>query len=266
MREKPSSRKNTCEIKCVICDKFTKNKCCDKHRFEVDSGAEKFLKMAKNQLDDVYNHISDWSDTHRLYGADLYYHSTCMRNYVRKTESIGNSDNMSNSNEVENLEHSSCQALEKVVASLTPVLISGTGITLSKVRDKVNQIMHPSQIRNYQVKSFLIQKLGEGIKFCSSTRKNKSFMFFSADLSADDIAGKVRSIGVIKDAAHILRKEIKSFTFGLKKSIVIYLIYKTHGSMERLKEMHKHVLQHYLTLIELPSILTTQKKKRNLPR
>ena len=77
--------------------------------------------------------------------------------------------------------------------------------------------MHPNQIHNYQVKSFLIQKLGEGIKFCSSARKNESLMFFLADLSADDIARKVRSIDVIKNASHILREEIKSRTFGLEK-------------------------------------------------
>ena len=53
LREKPSSGKNIREIKCVICDKFTKNKIYDKHRLEVDSRAERFLKMAKNRLDDV---------------------------------------------------------------------------------------------------------------------------------------------------------------------------------------------------------------------
>ena len=42
-------------------------------------------------------------------------------------------------------------------------------------------------------------------------------MFFSADLLTDDIARKVRSIDAIKDAANILRKEIKSCTFGLEK-------------------------------------------------
>ena len=41
------------------CNKFPKNKIYDKHRLEVDSGSEKFLKMAKNRLDS---------------GADLYYH------------------------------------------------------------------------------------------------------------------------------------------------------------------------------------------------
>ena len=95
---------------------------------------------------------------------------------------------MSNSNEVKDLEHSNCQALDQVVASLTPALLSETGFTLSEVRDKVSKIMHPNQIHNDQVNSFLIQKLGEGIKFYPSTRKNESLMFFSADLSADDIA------------------------------------------------------------------------------
>ena len=123
---------------------------------------------------------------------------------------------MSNSNEIEDLAHSSRQVLNKVVESLTPALLSGIGFTFSEVRDKVNEIMFPNQILNYQVKSFLMQKLGEGIKFCPSTRKNE-LMFFSADLSLDVIAQKVRSIDVIKDAALILRKEIKSRTFGLEK-------------------------------------------------
>ena len=55
LREKPNSRKNIREMKCVISDKFAKNKIYDKRRLEVDSQAEKFLKMAKNRFDDVYN-------------------------------------------------------------------------------------------------------------------------------------------------------------------------------------------------------------------
>ena len=133
-----------------------------------------------------------------------------MRNYVQKTESIDNLDNMSNSNEVEDLAYSSRQ-------TLTPYLFSGTGFTLNKVRDKVNEIMHPNQIHNYQVKSFLILKLGEGIKFCPSTLKNESLMFLSANLSADDIAQKVKSIDVIKDTAHILCKKLKVLYFWSRK-------------------------------------------------
>ena len=67
-----------------------------------------------------------------------------MRNYVRKTESFDNPDNMSNSSEIEDLAHSSRQVLNKVVESLTPALLSGTGFTLSEVRDKVNEIMLPN--------------------------------------------------------------------------------------------------------------------------
>ena len=106
-----------------------------------------------------------------------------------------------------------------VLASLTPAFLNGTGFTLSKVRDKVNEIIHPNQIHNYHVKSFLIQKLGEGIRFCPSTQKNELLMFLSVDLSVDDIARKVRSIDIMKDTVHILRKEIKSCTFGLEKKV-----------------------------------------------
>ena len=55
-----------------------------------------------------------------------------------KAESVDNLDIMSNRNEVEDFVHSICQALDKVVASLTPALLSGTGFTLSEVRDQVN--------------------------------------------------------------------------------------------------------------------------------
>ena len=78
---------------------------------------------------------------------------------------------MSNSNEVEDLPHNSPEVLDKFVASLTPTLLSGTGFTLSEVRDKVNGIVHPNQIHNYQVILFQIQKLGEGMKFCPSAQK-----------------------------------------------------------------------------------------------
>ena len=140
-----------------------------------------------------------------------------MRNCVRKPESFYISDNMSNSNEVEDFTDSSQQALDKVAVSLTSALLRGTGFTLREFRDKVNEIMHPNQIHNYQVKSFLIQNLGEGIKFCPLTRKNESSMFSSTNQSVDDITQKVGSIDVIKDAAHILGKAIKSCTFGLEK-------------------------------------------------
>ena len=143
-----------------------------------------------------------------------------MRNYVQKTESIDNLDDMSNSNEVEDLAYSSRQTLNKVVATLTPYLFGGAGFTLNKVRDKVNEIMHPNQIHNYQVKSFLILKLGEGIKICPSTLKNESLMFLSANLSADDIAQKVQSIDVIKDTAHLLCKKLKVLYFWSRKKVL----------------------------------------------
>ena len=72
LREKPISRKNICDINCVVCNKFTKNKIY--YRLEFDSRAKKFLKITNNWVDDVHNHVPACTDVHRLYGADLYYH------------------------------------------------------------------------------------------------------------------------------------------------------------------------------------------------
>ena len=47
--------------------------------------------------------------------------------------------------------------------------------------------------------------------------EKRIFYVFSAYLSANDIARKVRSICVIKGAAHILRKKIKFCTFSFEK-------------------------------------------------
>ena len=47
----------------------------------------------------------------------------------------------------------------------------------------------------------------------------------------------------------------------------MHLVFKTHGTMERLNKMQKHFLQHYLTIIEmieLPSMLTIRTKRKYL--
>ena len=141
-----------------------------------------------------------------------------MRNYIRDRKSHGDLDISSPADvtEPDQILQSNRDALEKVVTSLTQAFITGTGFTLSEVRVRVNELVHPSQIHHYQIKSFLKEKLGDTVKFCPSTRKNESLMFFSAALSAEDIAKKVQSIDVIKDAARILREEMKSTTFGLE--------------------------------------------------
>ena len=47
--------------------------------------------------------------------------------------------------------------LEKVVASLNAALLSGTGFTLSEVRDAVYDQLKLEKIYNYQVKSQSIE-------------------------------------------------------------------------------------------------------------
>ena len=171
-----------------------------------DSRANKFLEVTKKRFDAVYKRTPDCTDASRLYGADIWYHSACMRNYIRERKS-DNPDISSpaDGDELDDSVQSNREVLEKIVASLTPAFLIGIGFTLSEVR--VNELVHPNQIHKrsrVMTSSFI------------STRKNEPLMFFSAALSAEDIAKKVRSIDVIKDAARILQEEMKSATFGLE--------------------------------------------------
>ena len=95
----------------------------------------KFLEVTKKWLDAVYRRISDCTDASRLYGADIYYHSTCMRNYIRDRKSHGDLDISSPADvtEPDQILQSNRDALEKVVTSLTQAFITGTGFTLSEV-------------------------------------------------------------------------------------------------------------------------------------
>ena len=78
--------------------------------------------MTKRRLDDVYKRFSDCTDASRLYGADIYYHSTCMRNYIREEESHVNPDiiSVADANELDDIVQSNRDALEEVLMSLMP--------------------------------------------------------------------------------------------------------------------------------------------------
>ena len=52
--------------------------------------------------------------------------------------------------------------------------------------------------------------------FTPSNSKNEPLMFFSSNLSASDIAMKLRSMDTIQDAACILQEELRSTSFGLE--------------------------------------------------
>ena len=65
----------------------------------------------------------------------------------------------------------------------------------------------------------------------SSFRKMNLWCFFSVYLSADDIARKVLSTDIIKEAVHMLHEEVTSCTFGLEEN---------HCNAVDLQDRHMH--------------------------
>ena len=86
---------------------------------------------------------------------------------------------------------------------------------MSDVRDAVNEEIYPLEIHNFQVKEYLIEHYGDRVKFSPSSKKNEALLFFSSNLSTEEISKKVRPIDIMKEATQTLRESLLKVTFGL---------------------------------------------------
>ena len=123
-------------MKGVICNQPSKNGVCAKHRLEKDTQAEKFLSIAKRNLGRVFEQIADCIDAERIYGADVYYHNLCMRNYFRNSQNCEERTSSQPDNASDEKNYNI--VLEEVLNSLKPSLVSGIGFTPTEVCDAVN--------------------------------------------------------------------------------------------------------------------------------
>ena len=96
------------------------------------------------------------------------------------------------------------EVIEKVVTSLNAALLSGTGFNLSEVRDAVNDQLKHEKNYNYQAKSQLNIK---GMPLNSLLQRGGTNLCYLFQPYAVDIAAKVRSVDIIREAALISRDE-----------------------------------------------------------
>ena len=85
----PASRADEVDIfskACFICGHAKHNNEYQKWRISEESRAESFLKAALCLQDEVYTRTSDLQNVKAVFGADLYCHNICIRNYIRKGE------------------------------------------------------------------------------------------------------------------------------------------------------------------------------------
>ncbi len=187
-----SSEINMYETKCVVrgcakhCGTYQKYRICE------CKSADKFLKATIYFHDEVYVRICDLEDTDAVFGADILYHSDCIRKYIRRYErSIDTGSSIEVSRKVEIF----TELLNEVHADL----YDGKAISLSTIRNKCNSILEnksydESLFSNREIKMLLLDHYGSDVCFSKPHEANKSTIVFLDSCSREDMVDQIQSM------------------------------------------------------------------------
>lgn len=120
------------EKKCTICGNVKHKNERQKFRICEDERAGKFLKAVLFFQGDVYYRTSDLQDVHAVFGADIYCHKNCIRNYLLKYDRANEEQDKQSFHSLR--EKCFAHLLEEIDFPLK----DGNGFTLSELRDHAN--------------------------------------------------------------------------------------------------------------------------------
>ena len=207
-REEPTSKQRLGRIKCIVCGSAQHDNITEKFRISESQRAYYFLEAVIYNQDEVYTRVSDLEDDSRIFGADIYYHKKCLERYLLsfsrlKSESKGKKVSVKRA------------AFEKKAEWLSELFSQGRGITLSEIRDMIND-NSDCFITNKEVKLYLAGYFGDKVQYCPSNHKNEPLLVFSSSVSIHDVVKKIRSIDIMKEAGKSIRNVLKDIEFSLQ--------------------------------------------------
>ena len=194
------------DLNCIICDNKSHKGQYTKYRIGESDRAKAFLAATKYFQDGVFTRTCDLEDENSVFGADLYYHSTCMKSYLKTFDSRD-----------KNVKPKLSQkqvAWNQIVRELEQGLRDGKGYELSVIRDHLNSINSECKFRNRDVKVYLTIQFGDEIEFTPSYVGPKSMMVFSVQKNV--LAQTIRSVDSIQVCASVIRKALDAHDFGLE--------------------------------------------------
>ena len=106
---------------------------------------------------------------------------------------------------------------DELLSTINPSLQIGHGYSLSDIRDKANEMLSETldSFTNREIKFLLINHYKDNVKFTNPYEANKSMMVFLGNLSIEEIADKIRSIDIIKEAASKIINSLLDSNFNL---------------------------------------------------
>ena len=215
---KPSQKVAPENLRCAVCGQFSFNGSRKKSRVCEDPRADSLYQAAKFFMDSVFTRIVTLENRGRMFAADVYCHKTCLNRYIAKWER--QSTKVPIDLEVtfeKDKQNQKRDIFKQHVAFIQSVIDQGKGLAISDIRDMINQ-ENASDLTNKEIKSFLIDELGDTILFCQPERKNQSQFVFSSSIDVNHVVNSLRNLNVIKEAAITIRKSPLEVNFGLDDS------------------------------------------------
>lgn len=215
-RPGPSTNNDPDYLNCVICGSdrvWLKRKGTQmRNKFRICSAetAKQFLEAMWERKDDVFVRCADLKDPDDIYAADLYCHNICFKQYVTKSDTKENPRDYEVSPKYD--------IFKNVMSEIGPFIEDGYGFTMTEIREMMMTKDETLELYNRDVKKYLIDFYGDKIQFCPSHKVNEPELCFSADITVEELAQKLRCQNVVRSAGEILRESLEKVNFNLDDS------------------------------------------------
>ena len=205
-RAEPSSSLSCYNLKCTICGQVQNRGIRQKFRICESESSENCRKATLLFLqDEVYIRTCNLQDTSKVFGANLYYHCTCLPSYINKYHRTKTKKETSNIQK---------EIFILYIDILQTIFNAGTTIFLSEIRDMINDESNINII-NSEVKNFLTEHFAEKVQFCPSERANKSLFVFSSSICINDVVKCLPFLYTTKNVAEKPRKRFLETDYDL---------------------------------------------------
>ena len=222
-------------LKCGIFSQYTKSKeqnnseLARSHKHNIYRKPLVTLRMKSTR-------IADLNTPSKIFSGDLYCHKSCHKNYIEKwkrTTSTTNTPKLFKN-------HFPC------IKSITDL---GTGFSLPDIWNMINQD-DDADLKNNEIKSFLIQEFSDPISFCDRVGEKKSLSFSSSN-EMQDMKNSSRNTDVVKTTSIEVEHHYLMFPLNLKIASTMHTSSSSLGKKQKFWTFFSSFLQFCLMSIIL---------------
>ena len=200
-RSGPSLHVDSKSIKCVLCGNervyHNRNPIREKFRICEQNRAQSLLDAANFLKDAVYARIADLSNVQSIFAADLYYHKICFDKYVYKYDQQRTTSQSTNTQTELSAADIKRHLFTETLHRIDPYIQKGYGFTMTEIKQLMCSLnQSDAEICNRDIKQLLVTHYGDQIQFSLNPQKNKPEMFFSSNITAADIASRMKNLVV----------------------------------------------------------------------